>query len=71
MRKLAPSVPASQLLESATKHGADALGFEADFGTIEAGKRARLLAVLVTPGVGNVEEYLVSGIRPDQLRWVE
>jgi cytosine/adenosine deaminase-related metal-dependent hydrolase len=71
MRALAPSVPASLLLESATKNGAQALGFEADYGTIEAGKRARLLMVAVTPAVGDVEEYLVSGICPDQVRWVE
>jgi cytosine/adenosine deaminase-related metal-dependent hydrolase len=71
LRALAPSVPAASMIESATKNGAVALGFDADYGTIEAGKRARLLAVTVTPGVGDVEEYLVSGIRPDQLRWVE
>jgi cytosine/adenosine deaminase-related metal-dependent hydrolase len=71
MRALAPSIPASALLESATRVGARALGFDADYGTIEAGKRSRLLAVSVTPGVADVEEYLVSGIRPDQLRWVE
>ena len=71
MRALAPSIPASALLESATKNGARALGFDAEYGTIEAGKRSRLLAVSVTPGVGNVEEYLVSGVRRDQIRWVE
>lgn len=71
VRALAPTIPASALLESATLHGARALGFEADYGTIEAGRRSRLLVVSVTPGVGDVEEYLVSGIRPDQLRWVE
>ena len=71
IRALAPSIPASALLESATKNGAHALGFDADYGTIEAGKRSRLIAVSVTPGVGDVEEYLVSGVRPDQIRWVE
>ena len=45
MRALAPSVPASALLDSATRQGARALGFDADYGTIEPGKRARLLAV--------------------------
>jgi cytosine/adenosine deaminase-related metal-dependent hydrolase len=71
MRALAPSVPASMLLESATKNGAEALGFESDYGTIEPGKRARLLAALVPPGVGDVEEYLVSGVGPEYLRWIE
>jgi cytosine/adenosine deaminase-related metal-dependent hydrolase len=71
MRALAPSVPAASLLESATREGARALGFEADYGTIEPGKRARLLAVGVPPGTGDVEEYLVTGIHPEQVRWIE
>jgi cytosine/adenosine deaminase-related metal-dependent hydrolase len=71
MRALAPSVPASSLLDSATRQGAAALGFESDYGTIEPGIRARLLAVEVPPDAGNVEEYLVSGIVPEELRWVE
>jgi aminodeoxyfutalosine deaminase len=71
MHRLAPAVPPSSLLESATKRGADALGFGADFGTLDPGKRARLLAVGVPPGAGDVEEYLVSGIEPGAIRWVE
>jgi len=71
LHALAPSVPASALLESATRHGARALGFEADFGTIEPGKRGRLLAVDLPPGTDDVEEYLVSGVQPDQIRWLE
>jgi aminodeoxyfutalosine deaminase len=70
MRALAPNVPAAALLASATIVGARALGFDADFGTIEAGKRARLLAVDLPPVVDDVEEYLVSGIRAGQLRWL-
>ena len=70
MRALAPGVPASALLESATKHGAHALGFDADYGTIEAGRSARLLLVDIPPGTADVEEYLVSGIRPEQIRWL-
>ncbi len=71
MRALAPSVPATAILDSATRQGARALGFEADYGTIEAGKRSRLLAVTVPPGVSDVEEYLVSSTCPDEMRWVE
>jgi cytosine/adenosine deaminase-related metal-dependent hydrolase len=71
LHALAPSVSASALLESATKNGAEALGFDADYGTLEPGKRARILAVIVPPGVGDVEEYLVSGIEPGELRWVQ
>ena len=40
VRRLAPGVPAARLLESATVAGAAALGFAAEFGTIEPGKRA-------------------------------
>src|SRR5439155_5306941 len=34
MRALAPTVPAASLLDSATRQGARALGFDADYGTI-------------------------------------
>jgi cytosine/adenosine deaminase-related metal-dependent hydrolase len=71
LRALAPAVPASALLDSATRQGARALGFDAEYGTIEPGKRARLLAVDIPPGTGDVEEYLVGGIQPDQIRWIE
>lgn len=71
MRALAPQVPAPLLLDSATRRGAQALGFDADYGTIEAGKRARLLIVEIPAGAGDVEEYLVSGVQPSQLRWLE
>jgi cytosine/adenosine deaminase-related metal-dependent hydrolase len=70
MRALAPSVPAGALLESATRHGARALGFDAEYGTIEPGKRARLITVAVPPDVRDVEEYLVSGIQPEQIAWI-
>ena len=71
MRSLAPRVPAGALLDSATRVGAQALGFGADYGTIEPGKQARLLAISVPDQIGDVEEYLVSGIHPDQIRWIE
>lgn len=74
LRALAPAVPASRLLDSATRQGAAALGFEADYGSIEPGKRGRLLVVV--PGTclneaADVEEYLVSGIQPQQIQWIE
>lgn len=69
-RRLAPRVPARALLESATRVGARALGFDADYGTIEPGKQAALIAVRVPDGIADVEEYLVSGITPDRIAWV-
>ncbi len=71
LRRIAPTVPPGRLLESATKHGADALGFSADYGTLEPGKRGRLLAVSITPGIDDVEEYLVGGIEPSATRWLD
>ena len=70
LHALAPAVPPASLLESATIQGARALGFDADYGTVEPGKLSRLLAVDVPPGTGDVEEYLVSGIHPGQIRWI-
>src|SRR5712691_8708012 len=71
MRALAPTVPAAALLDSATRQGARALGLDARYGTIEPGKTARLLAVTIPTRALDVEEYLVSGIDPDQIRWIE
>ena len=71
IRALAPEVPARMLLESATLQGARALGFDAEFGSIHPGKLARVIAVEIPAVTDDVEEYLVSGIRPEQIRWVE
>jgi len=71
MRLLAPHLPASRLLESATIAGAEALGFAHEFGTIDTGKRAELIAVRVPPAVDDVEEYLVSGLQPDVIEWLD
>jgi cytosine/adenosine deaminase-related metal-dependent hydrolase len=70
MRRLAPALPARVLLESATITGARALGFEADFGTIDSGKRDALIAVQLDGYVPSVEEYLVSGVDAAQISWI-
>ena len=68
-RRVAPAVPASALLASATSVGARALGFEATAGTLEPGKRGDLLAIALPRDVVDVEEYLVSGVPPEAVRW--
>ena len=70
MRRLAPDVAPECLLESATRIGAEGLGFGDDFGTLTAGKRAALVAVDVPAAVGDVEEYLVSGVPAARVRRV-
>lgn len=62
LRRIAPEVSAAKLLESATRTGAEALGRGADFGTLAAGKRAKIVKVDVPAGERDVEEYLVSGV---------
>jgi cytosine/adenosine deaminase-related metal-dependent hydrolase len=69
-RRIAPRVPARSLLESATSLAARALGFDQDYGSIEPGKTAALVAVRVPEGIGDVEEYLVSGVEPDRIQWL-
>jgi cytosine/adenosine deaminase-related metal-dependent hydrolase len=64
LRRIGPDVSAASLLESATRVGAEALGFGADYGTIAPGRKAALLAVDVPPRTADVEEYLVSGVPP-------
>ena len=70
VRRLAPSVPASRILESATRAGAQALGFADELGTIAPGKRAELITVRLPDTVADVEAYLVSGIEPGAISWL-
>jgi cytosine/adenosine deaminase-related metal-dependent hydrolase len=70
-RQLAKRVPARALLESATRCGAAALGFGDEFGTIEPGKRDALIAVRVPDQVEDVEEYLLTGVEPAAITWLE
>ena len=71
VRRLAPEVPARRILQSATLDGAIALGFGRDLGSVSAGKRAELLAIRVPPGVEDVEEYLVGGVEPFDIGWLD
>lgn len=71
MRWLAPQVAARQLLASATMIGARALGLDAEIGTLTPGKAAEIIAVSLPDAVDNVEEYLVGGITPSQVTWVQ
>jgi cytosine/adenosine deaminase-related metal-dependent hydrolase len=70
MRRLAPELAAPTLLDSATRRGADALGFGRDYGTLAPGKRAVLVAVDVPAAERDVEEYLVSGVTAGAIRRV-
>jgi cytosine/adenosine deaminase-related metal-dependent hydrolase len=71
-RRIAPGVPARRLLESATLTGARALGFDADYGSIEVGKRAAFAGVRMPPRrVPDVEEYLVGGVERSAIEWLD
>jgi len=70
MRRMAPEVAAGALLDSATRRGAEALGFGHDYGTLTVGKRAALVGVATPAGTRDVEEYLVSGVPADAIRRV-
>ena len=74
VRMIAPDVAPRAMLESATRVGADALGYP-DMGRLVAGAAAAVIAVQLPAGIGgrtadDVEEYLVSGITPDRVQWV-
>jgi cytosine/adenosine deaminase-related metal-dependent hydrolase len=70
-RRIAPRIPARKLLDSATRIGAQALGFGGQRGSIEPGKEGALIAVRLPDDVSDVEEYLVSGIEPSAITWLD
>jgi aminodeoxyfutalosine deaminase len=67
MRYLAPNVPASSIIESATLIGARALGLGNELGSLTPGKQAKMIAVRLPGRVDDVEEFLLSGIDPEQI----
>lgn len=71
LRRIAPTIQAGTLLESATLAGAEALGTADRFGSLEPGKSAHVLAVVVPETVEDVEEYLIGGIEPAWIRWLD
>lgn len=68
MRRIAPDVAASAFLDSATRVGAQALGWGREFGTLAPGVRAAFALVDLPADVGDVEEYLVSGVPATAVR---
>ncbi|MDA1184995.1 MAG: amidohydrolase family protein [Acidobacteria bacterium] len=69
-RRIAPRVSARDLIESATLSGARALGFGEQYGSIEEGKRAGLIAVRMPGGVSDPEDHLLSGVEPAAVSWL-
>jgi cytosine/adenosine deaminase-related metal-dependent hydrolase len=67
LRAIAPEVPARRLLHAATLGGAEALGLDDQIGSLQAGRRAHLVAVTVPGGVVDPEEALVGGIAADRI----
>ncbi len=70
MRRLAPEVPASKILESATLIGAHALGLGKELGSLTPGKRAEMIAVRLPKDIVDVEEFVLSGLQPAQIEFV-
>ncbi|MPZ16486.1 MAG: amidohydrolase family protein [Luteitalea sp.] len=69
VRRLAPSVPAAELLRWATLNGACALGFD-HLGAIAQGLAARLISIELPAEIDGVEECLVRGVSSDRIRWI-
>jgi putative oxidoreductase len=52
-------------------HGPEATGQAFEGIGLKPGKRAALIAVRIPGGVKDVEEYLLSGIDPADVRWLD
>ena len=68
MRWIAPGMPATKLLESATLTGARALGLGDQLGSLTPGKRAEILVISLPGPVDDIEEHLVAGIEPSRIQ---
>jgi imidazolonepropionase-like amidohydrolase len=51
--------------------GARSLRLADELGSLTPGKRAEMVVVELPTQVEDVEEYLLGGIAPSQLKWVE
>ena len=71
IRRIAPDLPASEILRSATQVGATALGAGDRLGAIVPSRKASLIAVDASGASKGIEESLVSGIEPEQITWLD
>ena len=72
IRRMAPTSRPGRLSKAPRRIGAEALGFGRGLRNHRTGKACRrCIAVRVPDGVGDVEEYLVSGVRPADVEWLD
>ena len=70
MRALAPSVPAARCSTARRVRAPARSASTPTTARSNPASVARLLAVDMPPRIDDVEEYLVSGIEPEQIRWI-
>lgn len=66
---IAPEVPPARLLASATLDGAQALGRDAEYGSLSVGKCADIVAVSLPCPVDDIEAHLVKGVAAGRVAW--